>query len=64
MSGSGIDEDTAIAIAAGVAAVAFFTLAVRGFSGRRFAAGVVFLALAAASGLAAWFFAAFTMRMM
>lgn len=62
--GSGIDEDVLIAFASGLFAVAFLLLAVRGFRRGHLIVGIAWLAAAAALGFVAWFFAAFTMRMM
>ena len=59
----GIDEDTAIALVAGVIAAAALALALRGFSRRRIGIGAAWLAGAAAFGFVAWFFAAFQMRL-
>ena len=64
MSGSGIDEDTAIALVAGVLAAIGLLLALRGFSRGRAGIGVLWLIAASALGFVAWFFAAFTIRMM
>jgi hypothetical protein len=63
MSGSGIDEDVAIAIVVGVAALACLVFAVRRFSSGSVSVGVVWSICAAALGFVAWFFATFTMRL-
>lgn len=63
MSGSGIDEDTAIAIIVGLAALACAAFAVHRIAAKRFSAGVVWSIFAAVLGFVAWFFAAFEMRL-
>jgi hypothetical protein len=63
MSTWGIDEDTAIALIVGLAALACAAFAARGFSNGRVGAGVVWSIGAAVLGFVAWFFAAFTMRL-
>lgn len=63
MSTWGIDEDTAIALVVGLAALACAVLAARRFSIRRVGAGVVWSIGAAVLGFVAWFFATFTMRL-
>lgn len=63
MSGSGLDEDTMIALVVGLAAVLCVVLAVMRFRGGRPVAGVVWSIGAAVLGFVAWFFAAFTIRM-
>ena len=63
MSAWGIDEDTAIAIVVGVAALVCAVLAVRCFSSGRTGVGVVWSIGAAVLGFVAWFFATFTMRL-
>lgn len=63
MSGSGIDEDTLIALGCGLVAFVCLYLAVRGFRRGSVLLGLVWLAGAAAFGFVAWFFVTFTMRM-
>lgn len=63
MSTWGIDEDTAIAIVVGAAALVCAVLAVRRVSRGRIGAGVVWSIGAAVLGFVAWFFATFTMRL-
>jgi hypothetical protein len=63
MAGSGIDEDTMIALAVALAAAACVAFAVGRFAHGRHAAGVVWSIAAAVLGSVAWFFAAFTIRM-
>jgi hypothetical protein len=63
MSGSGIDEDMAIALIAGALAAVCLALAVRGFSNRRIGAGLAWLFGAAVFGFVVYFFAIFTIRM-
>lgn len=59
----GIDEDTTIALVTGAVAALSLALALRGFSQRRIGRGAAWLASAVLFGFAAWFFAAFTMRL-
>jgi hypothetical protein len=63
MSGSGIDEDTAIAIIVGLAALVCVVLAAQRFGAKRMSAGVVWSILAAVLGFVAWFSTAFEMRL-
>lgn len=63
MSGSGIDEDTMIALVVGLAAGLCVMLAVMRFRAGRPMAGVVWSVGAAVLAFVAWFFAAFTIRM-
>lgn len=63
MSGSGIDEDTMIALVVGLAALASLAFAVGRFARGRHVAGVVWSVATAVLALVAWFFAAFTIRM-
>ena len=61
--GRGIDEDTLIAFACGLLALAFTVLAVRGFRRGQVISGIAWAVAAAAFGFVAWFFATFTMRL-
>lgn len=63
MSGSGIDEDTMIALVVGLAAALCVMFAVMRFRAGRSMAGVVWSVGAAVLGFVTWFFAAFTIRM-
>jgi hypothetical protein len=63
MSGSGIDEDIAIAMIVGLSALVCAVLAVQRFSAKRVSAGVVWSIFAAVLGFIAWFFATFEMRL-
>jgi hypothetical protein len=63
MSGLEIDEDTAITIIVGLAALACVMFAFQRFSAKRVSAGVVWSILAAVLGFVALFFATFEMRL-
>lgn len=63
MSGSGVDEDIAIAMVVGIAALVCVVFAVQRFSAKRVGVGIVWSICAAVLGFVAWFFAAFTMRL-
>ena len=63
MSGSRIDEDTAIALVAGTLAALCVVMAIRAFKRRRVSSGIAWAASGAVFAFVAYFFATFTIRL-